>query len=244
MNAISALFNHVQCCVSLIFWVLISSCSNDDDSSNGLKDFAVCNDLLVDACLQPSSDYCLFGHKWGQEPSFSPAGAQVTGPQISGGTVTFSFQEANGTLNTHREVQVPSLSFSTLQEFAKEEIRLAFVAWAGVADIDFVEEADNSESDIRLYVANIVQTGVAFPNFQGGTCASLSGQFVINPSAGFQDRESFRRLVLHEIGHTLGLGHVASGNIMATNVSVADGFAPVIQSGDSLGIIQIYGKDE
>lgn len=221
--------------------ILLFRCGSEDNGPNGQEsdEFAICNDLIGEGCPGNASVYCLFGYKWGEQGTFESIGDRGSGPASTGGTVTYSFQEMAGTINTHREVNVPTFSFDLLDDCAKEQIEKAFESWETIADINFQKEPDDTNSDIRLYVAGTIQTGIAFPAFQGGKCQELAGQLTINPNHRF-DCEEFYLFVLHEIGHTLGLGHVTTADIMngSSNVILSlDG----IQQGDSLGLIEIYG---
>ncbi len=227
----------------LLFLVSLSiSCDSDDFSSRGQSstEFGVCNNLLAEACLSPAAPYCLFGLKWGEDADFDPIGPDVQGPG-STATISFSFQESNGRINTHREVNVPSLDFSLLPECAKNEVRKALSAWEDVANISFTEEDTNAPSDIRIFASQIRQSAVAFPNFQDDKCAGLGGQVVLNPFAGLEDCQTLYLIALHEIGHALGLGHVSTRNIMNGDSEIILTLS-ALQAGDSLGLRQIYGE--
>lgn len=160
-----------------------------------------------------------------------------------GGEISYSFQESNGLVNTHAQIDLPSQSFDELAPCAKDEIRNALATWSEVADISFVEEPQNSGSEIRFFVADIRQSGVGFPNFPEDPCNIMGGDMVIQTDLWTEDCEEMYLFFLHEIGHVLGLGHVGSANIMNASFSVfkeLDGLA----SGDIRGIQELYGPRE
>jgi hypothetical protein len=104
----------------------------------------------------------------------------VNGPRHPGGEITYRFQDENGLVSTHSQINLPSLSFSHLPPFAKEEMRKAFKAWEGIADIPFKEIEENSDSQIKLFTAEIKMAGVSFPNFDISPCDRLAGSIVIH----------------------------------------------------------------
>ena len=130
----------------IILSFVLASCSGDenaDDGDNGdfpnlSSQFAECNSALY-ACTNGNGNYCLFGFKWGEDPFFTNVGFNAQGPESPGGVLTFSIQEENGTINTHAQINLPSESFSSLQNCAKDEIRSAMATWGAVADITFEE---------------------------------------------------------------------------------------------------------
>ncbi|MDT0538942.1 MULTISPECIES: matrixin family metalloprotease [Croceitalea] len=224
--------------------ILFFSCKkeqeNEDPSPINLSgDFALCNSQLS-ACINGNGNYCLFGFKWGADGSFSQSGYDAQGPASSGGVVTYSFQEENGLINTHRQIDLPSNSFNDILSCAKTEIRNALGSWAKIAAIEFEELPENSIADIRFYTADIIQGGIGYPNYPDNLCGNLSGNVIIQSDLGINDCNSFYIFALHEIGHVLGLGHVGTENVMNpdfSNFNFQD-----LQTGDTMGIIEIYGE--
>lgn len=206
---------------------------------NESSQFAECNRALS-ACLDGPAAYCLFGFKWGQTNSFTPTGFGVGGPREPGGQISFSFQEENGLINTHAQINLPSKSFTSLPSCAKDEIRKALKEWEAVANIAFEELPENSQSDIRFFVADIRQSGIGYPNYPSLPCNSIAGNVVIQSGVRFNTCDSFHDFLLHEIGHVLGLGHVNSQNIMSPDF--IENNISGLQAGDIQGIIELYSE--
>ena len=96
-----------------------------------------------------------------------------------------------------------------------------------------------SDSNIKLYVADINTGGLGIPNINIFGCDDIAGH-VIFSSNFTEDCDVFYLYALHEIGHALGLGHCSSRTIMgsAVRTSAFTGLQP----GDIEGIKQIYGE--
>lgn len=198
--------------------------------------FSVCNESLS-ICNSATGDYCLFGMKWGEGNNFATTGVNVLGPKIPGGTVTYSLHEKAETVSNHRQVDVPTQSFAELPSCAKGDITQAFRDWSRMANIQFEELPEDSESDIKIFVAEVSTRGNGFPNFSSPPCQVLAGHVILSP-AYTSDCEVFYAYVLHEIGHVLGLGHSSANNIMGSISGNLDG----LKAGDIAGIRQIYGE--
>ncbi|MEO1051865.1 MAG: matrixin family metalloprotease [Bacteroidota bacterium] len=231
-------------CIMLFCSLL--GCNRDDDNNdspilNESDRFEVCNRIMMD-CRNVNTGFCLNGFKWGINNPLLDAGPNVDGPKESGGVVTYSFQEENGVVNTHAQINLPSRSFDNLPSCAKAEIRNALNAWAEEANIAFEELPENSDSDIRFFVADIRQSGVGFPNFPDTPCDVMGGDLVIQTNIWTSDCDLLYNFFLHEIGHVLGLGHVGSSNIMNADFDVVEGLDG-LQAGDIEGIVELYGEN-
>ncbi|MEO1517514.1 MAG: matrixin family metalloprotease [Bacteroidota bacterium] len=227
----------------LLVFLLHSSCEPEPmaDPPSPVEDrtYAICNSSLPD-CMRSTGEYCLFGYKWGEKPAFDPRGIDLQGPEAPGGVVTYSFQESNGTINTHRQVGLESKSFDELLDCARSELKHALDTWTQAANISFQEQPDNSESDIRFFVADIIQSGIGYPNYDLSACQSLKGTLIIQSDIAIFNCDDFYIFALHELGHVLGLGHVRTANVM--NPDFFDYEFEGLQSGDLKGIVEIYGE--
>ena len=221
----------------LFLFILIISCREKEEvSTPALPKFANCNNELS-SCNDKIGGYCLFGFKWGEGNNFSAVGVDVEGPKMAGGKVTYSFQESPTTVSNHRQDDVPTVPFNNLPFCAKEKIRNAFIDWSSVANIEFEELSIDSESDIKIFVADISTRGNGFPNLTSTLCQQLAGHLILSP-AYTSDCQIFYAYALHEIGHTLGLGHSDGENLMGSINTNLEG----LKVGDIAGIRQIYGE--
>lgn len=233
-------------CYLLLLSLSVSiSCNNSSDEDpdpntilNESDRYAICNNIIAD-CRNSDTGYCLMGFTWGATNPL-PSSGETTGPMEPAGTLTYSFQEENGVVNTHAQINLPSKSFDNLASCAKDEIRRALETWSAVASISFEEQDENSVSDIRIYVADIRQSGIGYPNYSHESCQLLKGNLVIQADLWTNDCSTMYKFFLHEIGHVLGLGHVGSTNVMTTDFDVLDDLEG-LQEGDIEGIQQLYG---
>lgn len=226
--------------ISTFSLISFIGCGKEIPIVNQSDQYSVCNSILISCSDSPVGPYCLFGYKWGADQDFNDIGVNATGPQTSGGTITFSFQEKSGSINTHRQVGVPAESWAEILDCAKGKIRIAIQDWEEVADITFEELPENSESDIQFYVAAIMQSAVGFPNYSEDPCNTLSGDVIFDANSKEKSCEAFYISALHEIGHVLGLGHVSAQNVMEPGSSKFS--LQGLQEGDILGVQQIYGE--
>ncbi|MBN7812497.1 matrixin family metalloprotease [Algoriphagus sp. H41] len=201
------------------------------------KKYNSCNDLMGACAGNPEGRYCTFGFKWGGDNLFADAGVEQAGPGTSGGIITFGYFDPGHLVNTHSQTDVSTLSFSQVTACeAQEQIERALKAWSSVADFEF-ELVPVEKASIKFAVADIEQGGVAFPCFTDDLCSAIAGLVVLDiPSRS--TCEGFYNMVLHEIGHALGLGHVDSHNIMNPSKSTLT----ELGSGDIDGMQSIYGK--
>jgi hypothetical protein len=207
----------------LLFVLLISACSQDNKRA-----MSVCNDMLNACAATANAPYCTFGFKFGGQNPFSPAGVSVPGPQQKAMEISYKFQSAGLTFNTHSQDGIVSVDFL---EADKEGIRLKLAKWQAVANLSFTEKLVTDKTDITIILANIEQGGLGYPAFVAEPCKQLSGFLILSTRNGDKPK-----LSLHEIGHVVGLGHVSSNNVMNPDRSYDD-----LQSGDIAGVQSIYG---
>lgn len=144
------------------------------------------------------TEHALTGFKWGT-PGFGTAGGQVT----------WSFAATFGSFFDF-DSPISEAAFQNL-------VRDAFAAWEKVANIDFVEVADNAQSDIRLGWDAIDGRdnflGEAYVTWDGNNVGT-HGEIRFDTAEAFTLDKSakgavanFYALALHEIGHIIGLDH-------------------------------------
>lgn len=244
-STIGSYFLRLMCLLVIGSLLALIGCNRDpeepvtpDPVLNPSSKYQICNNIVTD-CRESSGSYCLNGFTWG-ETNPLPFAGQVTGPMEPGGNITYSFQEENRLVNTHAQIDLPSQSFDELAACAKTEIRKAMSDWESYANISLTEVDQNSDSDIKIFVADIRQSGVGFPNFPSAECNVLGGTLVIQADLWTDDCTTMYKFFLHEIGHVLGLGHVGSRNIMNADFEVINELEG-LQIGDIEGVLQLYG---
>lgn len=148
--------------------------------------------------------------KWG-DPFLGASGGTVTWSLVAAGE---SMADLGVGLSVDPEA---ALAFDVLAV-----VERAFDAWEAAADVEFLRIEDpggdlgeSALADIRLFHGSISPgyfKGFAFPVYRrNGDVPAEAGDINMNP-AGL-DEASYYRILLHEIGHSLGLGHVDQGQV-------------------------------
>jgi hypothetical protein len=218
---------------TFFFLIFLLSCHKDSDNTN---QYAVCDSVLAaSGCYgNDMGEYCTFGYKWGNGNPFSNAGLEKPGPALGPVEITYTFIDAGYTFSTHSQANLTSKSYNDLPACSKDTIRHALARWEAIAAITFIEKKDPS-SDIKILMGDITQGGVSFPHLTDKPCSDLSGQIALNFNTN-RNCQNLYIIVLHEIGHALGLGHVQSNNVMNPNKAFLN-----LQPGDIQGVQSIYG---
>ena len=203
-----------------------------------------------------SQPYNLAGRKWGPGTSFAP-GPNVAGPGIGGGIVTYSFMASGISFESVEPGSGASVTLTSMPRFSPcflTEITNAFAAWSAVANIQFVQVADNglafnasgATGDIRIAAhafdgPSSVLAHAYYPP-PNGTSASgdmhfdVAENWTCTSGPGAID---IGIVAIHEIGHSIGLQHEASNPAIMQPFYNPALTAPLAD--DINGAVRIYG---
>lgn len=202
-----------------------------------------------------SQPFNAFGTKWGFASPFT-GGVGAAGPAIAGGTVRYSFM-GNG-VDQSAEAADANLAITSLPGYSAcftTKITNALAAWAAVANIRFVQVADNGVAfngagalgDIRIGAhtfdgpLSVLAHGY-YPPPNGATAAGdvhfdRQESWACTTDAGVFD---IGIVAIHEFGHAIGLNHEATNvAIMRPNYNALID-APMTD--DVNGARSIYGR--
>ena len=164
-----------------------------------------------------TTDSLIYGVKWG---------SAVAG---SGVTLSFSFPAIGSAWDTglsYSASQEPLQGYAPISLVAQNAVRAALYQWASVADLHFIEVTESAAQvgDIRVaYTSADMSAGALAYAYTPNAYAS-SGDVWLNASLqgslfqSFEPGSLSQYVLLHEIGHALGLKHPdeASGYSDAT----------------------------
>lgn len=184
--------------------------------------------------------------KWGASTILGTSGGVVTWSLVDGGKIGVNDTFGSATAAGSSDVSVDASR--VLSYDPAPLIRQAFAAWEQHADISFVQVRD---SGAAVGASDNAQIRIAFGEIDGeaGSTlglgflpgqASFSGDILIDSDEQtfFARENNFLRVVVHEIGHAIGLDHVA-GVRAVMNAFLTNLTEPVAD--DISGIRQIYG---
>jgi hypothetical protein len=215
---------------SFFLFLLALSC-NEDREQGTLPELSVCDTILASSCRTPQNvPYCTFGYKFGDNNPYKPSGPNIAGPKSGATLISFRFMDPGIVFKTHSQNAAVSLEFS---EEDKSIIRDVIREWASAANIDFIEKSSNQATNITIISAFIYVSGLGYTAFNELPCKQIAGYLILNS----HESSVNSGLILHEMGHVLGLGHVLSNNVMKSNSNYDH-----LQSGDIAGIQSIYGS--
>ncbi|HLA43345.1 MAG TPA: matrixin family metalloprotease, partial [Aggregatilineales bacterium] len=187
--------------------------------------------------------YVLFGTKWGIS-GFGNPGEVVTYSFMPNG-VSMSYEAAG----TNTAIQ----SLNGYQSCFLDNIRDAFNAWSAIADIEFMEVVDSNtpanavgaDGDIRIGAHNMGgQFGtIAHAYYPPPNGISIAGDLHFDTSEVWSCTTSggldIGLVALHEIGHSIGLGHETT--LLAVMNPTYNPSVAVLQTDDINGARVIYG---
>jgi len=198
-----------------------------------------------DVVAQPE-DFVTTGGKWGSSGTLGTAG----------GTVTWSIVGADWTDATGQNFFTGStvaLSSFLPADFLAQ-IQSDFDLWAAVANIAFQQVADGggnmgtgTTAMIRICGGfidgnsgpNILGRAFFPPNGGNANAVAANGDIVLD-SGNTWDDTLLEAVVLHEIGHSLGLNH-ETNTIAVMNPTIANPPLTALQTDDINGIRAVYG---
>ncbi|MFD1158923.1 matrixin family metalloprotease [Roseovarius aestuarii] len=165
-----------------------------------------------------------------------------------GGVVTWSIAGAGENISGFGTASGNSVSGGSFLNFDfRQVISDAFASWSNYGDIEFIQVSDpgggigtSAASDIRIFFGVILGSFIGFASFPTQNASAIAGDIVLDTLGSFNtDMARFRGLVLHEIGHALGLDHAGVNSIMAPRIRLSS-----LQQDDINGIRQIYGAQD
>ncbi|MFD1157618.1 matrixin family metalloprotease [Roseovarius aestuarii] len=179
----------------------------------------------------------IFGTKWGSSTLGTP-----------GGTVTWSIAGAGLDISRFGINTLQSVSGNSFLNYNfVNVIADAFAEWSTYGDIEFQQVADGGgaagvglDADIRIFFGAIPGSTAGYAFYPSSHGSAIAGDILLDTLTVFNTNQTlFRSIVLHEVGHALGLGHVDDNSILTPTISET-----TLQPDDIAGIQAIYGVQD
>lgn len=217
--------------------------------------------------VSPEVDHAAFGLPFGGDPDAKWGGAPFGTP---GGNVSYSYV-SGGTPCESLNFVSPCTTTTNLGSFLpagyQMQVENAFNLWSSYGDIEFTNIADGGgpvndggaagfTGDIRIGAYDIdgpsnVLAFAFFP-YPADAINSARGDIFFDSAEGWEFIDdgtvdgafNFFRVVLHEIGHSLGLDHAAGLGLAIMDPFYSESIAATLQADDIAGIQFIYGPQQ
>ena len=179
----------------------------------------------------------IVGTKWGDSKLGTP-----------GGLVTWSLAGAGLDITRFGTTTKKSTTGDTFLDYDYAKvIAEAFAEWSKYGDIEFKQVADRggaagtgTKADIRIFFGEIPGGTAGYAFYPSAFGSAIAGDVLLDTLASFnKDPELFKAVVMHEVGHSLGLGHVSENSIMTPTIRKIG-----LQADDIYGIQKIYGVQD
>ncbi len=180
----------------------------------------------------------LTGSKWGSHIEGTP-----------GGVITWSFAGAGEDITAFGTGgDMKSTTGDTfLTHDYEQTITDAFASWSSHGNIEFIQVEDQggpsgqqTVADIRIFFGSIPGGTIGYAYYPSSYGSAIAGDILIDTVSLLETNTSiFRGVMLHEIGHALGLDHDTGETIMTTTIRET-----TLQQDDIDGIQQIYGVQD
>lgn len=176
-------------------------------------------------------------YNWGTE-QLGDAGGVITWSIVGGGEDIAAFTDPGAT-------SVDPDSYLTINYVA--QIAQAFAAWSTHGDIEFMQitddgggAGDTNHADIRIFFGDIPGSTIGIAYYPSWWGSAIAGDMLLDTDPKFNTSPTlFYAVTLHELGHSLGLGHVDDASIMTPVISETE-----LQPDDIDGIQQLYGVQD
>ena len=135
-----------------------------------------------------------------------PFGGNINGPAV----IKYHFMTLDeiAALPENYNRYMDRASMTTYSSYLQDLVRSSYQEISAVTNIQFVEVATSGEANTNYFMANLINgfESSAAIAYNGGLVAWNSGQNYMGWGEGF-----LRYTVLHEVTHTLGMGHTSNG---------------------------------